>query len=118
MSDTFGGALRQLRLSQGKTLRQFCKEHGFNPGNWSRYERDRIPPPAEGVVWTWLIRFGVEEDSEGWYHITDLANVARSQMPYDLMSDAELVPKLPVLFGALRLDRDKLVDLAEIIRSA
>lgn len=36
---TFGNLVKDLRIAQKKTLRQFCLDHGHDPSNWSKLER-------------------------------------------------------------------------------
>lgn len=42
---SFGGWLRSLRIKQGLTLRDMCKQNGFDVGNYSKLERSEINPP-------------------------------------------------------------------------
>jgi hypothetical protein len=49
----------------------------------------------------------------------DVAAATRGEIPRDLLTDAELVEKLPVLFRTLRgqpVSPEKLDELAELIR--
>ncbi len=42
----FGDFFAELRRRQaGKSLRQFCLHHDFDPGNISKIERGRLSPP-------------------------------------------------------------------------
>jgi len=43
----FGETVKNMRIAQQKTLRQFCNEHGLDPSNWSKVERNVNPPPKE-----------------------------------------------------------------------
>jgi len=96
------------------TLRSFCLENGVDAGNWSRMERGSVKPPGERVLECYGEMLGVEVGSEEWYHLLDLGAAGRGAVPGDLMSDGELVGKLPLVFKALR--RGVLLELVERIR--
>ena len=42
---TFGELFKKLRLRLGMTLRKFCEENDFDPGNISKLERGLLPAP-------------------------------------------------------------------------
>lgn len=42
---SFGALLTNLRLKNNLTLRDVCRKTGFNPGNWSKVERNLRSPP-------------------------------------------------------------------------
>ena len=44
---SFGDLVKDLRIAQQKTLRQFCLEHGHDPSNWSKIERGINTPPQD-----------------------------------------------------------------------
>ena len=118
---TFGEYFAQLRRARGLTLRSFCKEHGFDPGNLSKIERGRMRPPKPHRLEKYARALGLAEDSEEWAMLMDLAFVGRGEIPPEILSDQELVAKLPVLFRTLRgepVDDTRLRELAERIRRA
>jgi len=43
--NAFGPYFKDLRIRRKLTLRQFCLEHGYDPGNISKLERGLLPPP-------------------------------------------------------------------------
>ena len=45
----FGDLLREKRLSLGRTQEQVAEEVGIRAGYLSRVERDKVPPPSDGV---------------------------------------------------------------------
>jgi hypothetical protein len=45
---------------------------------------------------------GLERGSDDWLKLFDLAAASRGQLPKDLLSDEELLEKLPALFRTLR----------------
>jgi len=117
---TFGEFLKQKRIAQGRTLRAFCQEQGFDHGNYSRMERGVLPPPQkEEKLAEYAEALGIARGSDEWLDLCDLASVARGRIPKDLMSDEALLGRLPVLFRTIRdsgADSEKLDELVEKIR--
>lgn len=120
MSTKFGSLLKRHRLDRGQTLREFCLEHGIDPGNYSRLERGLFPPPQSHELTEKYARaLGLEPGSDDWLEFFDLAAVERGQIPDDLLSDKEVVAKLPVLFRTMRAKQvtsENLDDLIDKIR--
>ena len=110
----FGEFVKGLRVRGGMTLRGFCLENGVDAGNWCRMEGGVVKPPGHRVLEGYGKMLGLEEGSEGWYRMLDLGAAGRGEVPADLMSDAELVKKLPVVFCCLR--RGVLLDFVERVR--
>jgi transcriptional regulator with XRE-family HTH domain len=117
---SFGETIKKLRLARKQTLRQFCVEFGHDPSNWSKIERGVNPPPKdEATLIRWAADLSVKAGTPEWNEFMDQAAISRGQIPKDLMSDASLVQKLPVLFRTVRgaeLTDEKLDDLIETIR--
>ncbi|HUJ10748.1 MAG TPA: hypothetical protein VL171_12035 [Verrucomicrobiae bacterium] len=117
---SFGNLVKDLRIAQKKTLRQFCLDHGHDPSNWSKIERDINPPPRDKkTLERWAKQLGLKADTPEWQNFIDLADVARGEIPKHVMSDEELVKKLPVLFRTVRgaeLTEKQLDDLIQKIR--
>jgi hypothetical protein len=64
---------------------------------------------------------GIKKNSNEWYEFFDLAAACSGKLPPDVMSDKQLVEKLPMVFRTLRgqkLDSNKLNELAELIRKS
>jgi len=103
MATKFGALLKKHRLAQGKTLREFCLVHGFDPGNYSRLERGLFPPPQDrALIEKYATALGLQRGSDQWLELFDAAAIERGQIPVDLLSNKDLVAKLPVLFCAMR----------------
>jgi transcriptional regulator with XRE-family HTH domain len=118
----FGELVKELRIGQKKTLRQFCLDHGHDPSNWSKVERGVNPPPGdEKTLALWAKQLGLEAGSERWQEFMDLAAVARGEIPKDIIDDEELVKKLPVFFRSVRgaeLGEKELDDLIRKVKEA
>lgn len=103
MSGNFGGLLKRLRLQRGWTLREFCLRNSIDPGNYSRLERGLFPPPqGTELLEKYARALGLEPGSDDWTNLFDVASAERGEIPADIMSDEEVVGKLPVLFRTMR----------------
>jgi len=116
----FGQFFKEMRLRTGLSLRQFCLENGLDPGNISKMERGLSPPPqSKEKLEEYAKYLGIEKNSDDWYNFFDYAAASTGRIPPDVMSDEELVKKLPLIFRTLRgqkLSVEKLSDLVELIR--
>ena len=119
---TFGELFKERRIETGRTLRAFCEEYGFDPGNISKLERGLFPPPDDDTkLAEYAAALHLRPGGEAWIEFFDLAAAEKGKLPKDLLSDAELVEKLPVLFRTLRgqkLSEARLDALVEKIRRA
>ncbi|HCO92839.1 MAG TPA: hypothetical protein DIU00_02625 [Phycisphaerales bacterium] len=120
--NTFGHFFKEMRLKTGLSLRRFCMEHNLDPGNISRIERGiASPPQSRDKLAEYASYLGIDKDSDDWYDFFDYAAAATGRIPQDVMSDEELVKKLPVVFRTLRgqkLSVEKLHELAESVRTS
>ncbi len=115
----FGPLLKELRVKQELTLRQFCKQHGFDPGNYSRVERGLFAPPSNDKIKEYAQALGIEVGADEYVDLLDYAAVDRGELPRDILSDEQLVAELPVLFRTLRgdpVEPERLDRLIEILR--
>lgn len=119
---SFGSIVKNLRIAQKKTLRQFCEEHGLDPSNWSKIERDVNPPPKdESTLGKWARMLGIKPATDAWKDFICQADVSRGSIPMEIISDEKLLQKLPVFFRAIRgseLTEDQLDSLIRKIREA
>jgi len=122
MPTKFGALLKKRRLEKGQTLREFCLEHGFDPSNYSRMERGLFPPPqSRELLEKYAAALGLKPGTDGWMELFDIAAAQRGEVPADLMSNAEVVDKLPVLFRTMRgkqVSPEMLDELVEKIRKS
>jgi len=117
----FGELLKEFRIKRGETLREFCLKHGFDPGNMSKVERGLLPPPAHEKLETIAIGLGLQAGAEDWDRLFDAASVERGQLPAYVLSNEQLLEKLPVFLRTLnnkKLTADKLDELIEKIKNA
>ncbi len=100
----FGDFFAELRRRQaGKSLRQFCLDHDFDPGNISKIERGRLSPPrSPEKLATYAHALALNEGSDEWLEFFDLAALARGEIPPDVLQNDKLVSQLPVFFRTVR----------------
>lgn len=100
---TFGSYFKDCRIELGITLREFCKKHGLDPGNTSKLERGLLPPPQDREKLEEYARaLGLKKGTARWLDFFDIATTAQGRVPDDLLSDEEVVKRLPLLFRTLR----------------
>ncbi|MBD3374282.1 helix-turn-helix domain-containing protein [candidate division KSB1 bacterium] len=118
----FGDYFKTLRMKTGLTLRQFALGNNFDPGNISKIERGILSPPqSREKLETYAAALNLKEGSDDWYTFFDYAAACSGKIPKDVMDDAELVKKLPLVFRTLRgekLTDEQLNTLAKLIRRA
>jgi len=118
-SEEFGKLFKEHRLRLGKTLREFCREHGLDHGNMSRIERGRSKPPTGRTLDKYARCLGIEPKTDEWDELHNVAAACAGEVPERLMSDEELVKKLPVVFrtlGRRRPTEQELDELMDLIR--
>lgn len=120
MDKSFGEYLKSLRIKRGLTLRAFCEQFGFDPGNYSRLERGLLAPPqSHEKLEEYANALGLKHGGDDWLELFDRAAATRGELPGDLASDEKLIGKLPVLFRTLRgkpVSAEKLEELIKTIR--
>ena len=121
-ASAFGQFLKRCRSELGLTLRTFCQRNGFDPGNLSRMERGLLPPPvSEEKLSQYARALGLRPGDDRWLELFDLAAAEQGRIPKDILSDEEVVDKLPVLFRTLRgeqVSEEELNALLDKIRRA
>jgi len=112
----FGQFIKALRARQRLGLREFCLEHGHDPSNWSKIEREVLAPPRdESTLRAWAEQLGIKEGSEDWLRFFDYAAVDAGRIPEYVLKDEELVAQLPVFFRTLSGDKPSREDLEKLL---
>ena len=118
-SSLFGEFFKKKRMEMGKTLRQFCLENSLDPGNISKIERGILPPPQTSKLEHYAKCLKIKKGSDDWYEFFDLAHASAGRIPEEILSDEEVLSKLPLVFRTLRgqkLNREQLNKLAKEIK--
>ncbi len=118
--DTFGATVRQRRKELRLGLREFALRTELDPGNLSKIERGRLNPPQD-INALDRICMALEWDLGGEMAtmIHDLAAVEAGNIPPDLLTDAEVVARIPLLLRTLKnrqLDAEQMDQLIQMVR--
>ena len=98
----FATFIKALWAKQRLGLREFCLEHGHDPGNWSKIEREVSSPPRDGeTLRKWAKQPGLRPDTDDWHKVFNYAAVAAGRIPDHLLEAEELAAHLPVFFRTL-----------------
>lgn len=113
----FGEFVKEKRLENNLTLREFCKKVDFDPSNWSKIERGINPPPKSMEYINKIANaLMLKEGSEEFNILKDSAAI--DFIPKDLIED-NILEELPIFFRTVRgneLTEQELKDLAERLR--
>lgn len=119
MKTSFASFVRVKRIAAGLTLREFCRQTGFDASNWSKIERSLLTPPqSKNVLETIAAVLRIESGNQDYKELMDLAALA--SVPQDLI-EPEILDQLPVFFRTVRGEKpteEELNTLISKIRSA
>ncbi len=117
----FGDFFRMLRIERGYSLRSFCERFGYDPGNISKLENSSLAPSLDDdKLRGYALALGIEEGTENWVQLFDLAHISKSSIPKDINDDFEASQLLPAFFRTMRnkkLDKEKFKKLVEVLKS-
>ena len=118
---TFGTFLRKLRLEKRYGLRAFAKKIKWLPSNLSHTESGRINPPCDLKVLKQIAKaLELEENSEEWSRLFDLAAEAPGRIPADVadyVSDHELAPMMLRTVANKKLTKAQIKKLIDDIKN-
>ena len=116
----FGAYFKSLRIKTGLTLRQFCQENSFDPGNISKLERSVFAAPhSDDKLEEYAKALKLKRGSADWIEFFDLASVSNKTLGTLKIKNEDLIKKLPVLFRTLdnkELTEEKLDQIIELIK--
>ena len=116
----FGTFIKELRTRRQLGLRESCLEHVHDPGNWSRLERELLPPPHDDqTLRAWAKQLRLKPGSDDWLKLFEYAAVGASRIPDRILEDKELVAHLPAFFRTLsgqKPSREDMQGLLAIIK--
>jgi transcriptional regulator with XRE-family HTH domain len=114
----YGEFIKQRRIDKSITLREFCKLIEVDASNWSKIERGLLAPPQDEEKLKKIAEtLNIEDGSESWEEMKDMANIDAGIIPEDIRSDERIVKALPMFFRTMRSDKptaeelDKLIDM-------
>lgn len=113
----FGEILKNLRIKKELSLRDVCKEAGYDPSNWSKIERGIISPPAdEKILIKWAQILGFGQSKKELREFIDEAQVAQGIIPQDIMTSQNAVKAMPAFFRTLRNEKPTKEEIDNLIR--
>lgn len=81
-----------------------------------------MPPPQGSDKLEEYARYlHIKKGTDDWYKFFDLAHIELGRIPQELLNDAKVAARLPILFRTLRgkkISEKKLGELVELIRKA
>ena len=102
---TFGEYIKDLRLAKRMSLRSFAEQLQMDPANYSKMERGKLAPPRdEAKLEPFRKLLGINADSLEWREALRLASLQRGEVPARILSNEQLMAKLPALFRTLEGD--------------
>lgn len=120
MHKNFGEFFAAKRKELGKTLREFCRENGFDAGNLSKIERGlQMPPQSKAKRLQYASALGIQEGSDDWLEFCDLATISAGKIPDRIVSDKELMAAVPVLFRSIKregIEEESIKELLELLK--
>jgi transcriptional regulator with XRE-family HTH domain len=120
MYTSFGEFFSAKRKALRKTLREFCRENGFDAPNLSRIERGlQTPPQGKEKRLQYAQALGIKEGSDEWLEFCDLATISAGKIPDGIVSDKELMAQVPILFRSIKkegVDKEKIEELLKALK--
>lgn len=114
--EKFGRKLKELRINEDLTLREACRQADYDPSNWSKIERGKLPPPSnEETLREWAELLGIER-SEKIQEFVDQARAVQGAIPKDILEQEEVVEYLPAFFRTLRNEKPTKEEIDRLVR--
>jgi transcriptional regulator with XRE-family HTH domain len=108
MQTAFERFLVAKRAEKRLSKRAFAIQIGMDPAYYARIERGDIDPPRDGVLTKIAQGLGIHPGiSSDWDELVRTAEIARGQIPNEVLSNATMAAALPAFFAACAKDADK-----------
>lgn len=113
----FGVRVKELRLKHELSLRDFCRQTGEDPSNWSKIERGLSNPPQERDRLEKVAKVvGIRIKSDEFQELSDMAKVEAGRLPEDVAHDKEMLAYLPAFLRTIRNEKPTEEDVMKIIK--
>lgn len=116
----FGNFVKERRLALDLSLREFCRQIGEDPSNWSKVERGLIAPPQSIEKLNMIAKvIGLKKGQKEYIALLDQAAVDAGKIPRDLLSDRQVLDILPAFLRtveSIKPTEQELRDLIETLR--
>ena len=117
----FGVHIAAYRSRLRLTLRKFAEMANMDAGNLSRIERGKVSPPQEPEVLNRMAyALGLVPGTLYYQAFINAAHFSNGRLPPDILSDAEVMAKMPLFLCGLRspMTQEKMEKLMTIIRTS
>lgn len=92
-------------------------EHGHDPSNWSKIEREVLQPPRdEEILRMWAKQLGLKSGTDDWLKFFEYAAVDAGRIPDNILKDEELAAHLPAFFRTLSGQKPSREDMEKLLR--
>jgi len=113
----FGDFVRERRLRQDLTLREFCRRIDEDPSNWSKVERGiQMPPRSAGKLEAVARTLRMKKGSDEYTSLMDQAAVSAGRVPEHAMSDKSIVDSLPAFLRTIGSVKPTKAEIEKLIR--
>ena len=114
----FGSFIKEKRLNADLTLREFCRLLGEDASNWSKVEREVLPPPRDEMKLRKIAAvLGFKEHSDELNTLLDLASVDAGIIPRYITSDKQVLKSLPIFFRTIGSVKPSPEEIASLINT-
>jgi len=118
----FGELFRFLRKQERIGLREISKKLNIDPSNLSKIERGIMAPPKDKDLLDYCAKIlKVKKTSPFYQQFFDLAEIARGDIPKDILNNEKILPLLPAFFRTIRGKKptqEQIEQLIEMIRNS
>ena len=113
----FGTLVKQKRLEQDVSLREFCRRIEEDPSNWSKVETGVANPPKSKEKLNLIADvLGLVKGSEDRAKLFDYAAVDSGTIPEYIKSDEQVLEWLPAFFRTVENVKPTKEELYELIQ--
>ena len=113
----WGEFVREKRLSLGYGLRRFAELVGMLPSNYNHMEKGRMSPPQSKAKLDEIAEaLGIQEGSDEYHRLMDLAVEGKDKLPADVASYAKEVELVPTLLRTLNNRKMSEAELVGLVR--
>lgn len=113
---TFGEFVHEKRLKVDLSLREFCRQAGVDPSNWSKVERNLLPALGTRELLENIAKLlRLKKGSNDWASFFDLAAISQQRIPDDVYKDEDVIAALPVFFRTVRGEKPSEEEMDKLI---
>lgn len=114
----FGDFVSQKRTDLGLSLREFCRQYGYEPSYISRLENSILNAPSDKEKLSALaLALKLKKESQEWVTFFALAASSRVAIPDDIRNDfPNMVKFLPAFFRTTQKEKMTKKDINNLVK--